>query len=464
MSTKGSMVNDLVFKRNAIVKPFILLITLTFSIFLHAETRVYFGNLHAHSALSDGHKSISPIEAFEFAMKESNLDFMSLSEHNHMLSNDEMKTLQQAVKIINQKQSSFVALYGQEYSTIKKGFNHTNIHNYPFVINKSLNGKYKKVFGSHIPIFQAQHPEHIIIAGFNHPKKIKTDYGFKADYNNQWTRFVTDLDPLVQLIAIGSGPADSNKKSITVNDSNDLIYRHFDSINAWFTYLANGMHLAPKYDHDSHSKTYGKRISPRTAVWVKGKLTQDKLLKALASRHVYATGDHNLKILATVNNDNLPGDILEHKSATLSVRVSDADEPNAKYTLSIYAGIVGSGVHPELIDTINIDHGKVTTSLSNNSTNEDMYFVIRIRQKATDPENGSLHNDAWLAPIWLNNSDQQDDHFAESPAHQFISSKNSKIYHLPQCRITNRIASHNLIYHTKQPVNKSLHKGCPHEE
>lgn len=56
-----------------------------------AETKVYFGNLHAHSQLSDGNSTVTPRMAFQIARQ--HMDFMSLSEHNHMLTPAEMQTL-----------------------------------------------------------------------------------------------------------------------------------------------------------------------------------------------------------------------------------------------------------------------------------------------------------------------------------------------------------------------------------
>ena len=63
-----------------------------------------------------------------------------------MLTAAEMQTLIQAAQ--DATTSDFVALFGQEYSTITKGFNHTNIQNYPVAIAKSQNGQYKKIFGT----------------------------------------------------------------------------------------------------------------------------------------------------------------------------------------------------------------------------------------------------------------------------------------------------------------------------
>jgi len=45
-------------------------------------------------------------------------------------------------------------------------------------------------------------------------------------------------------------------------------------------------------------------------VLVEGDLTKDKLINALASRHVYAIEDTNLVIVSELSTGDLPGDIL----------------------------------------------------------------------------------------------------------------------------------------------------------
>ena len=419
-----------------------------------AEINVYFGNLHAHSNLSDGAKNISAEKAFTHA-KNNGLDFMSLSEHNHMLTRAEMNTLQQAA--LQETTNDFVALFGQEYSFIKSG-NHTNIHNYPFVIPKSLNGQYKKIFGTILPTYSINNPDTIIIAGFNHPKKLKNDYGLQKDYNGNFDAFVEDLDPYVQLIAIGSGPADANKKDFTVNSTTDLIHRDV-SKSRWFSYLSHGMHLAPKVDHDNHSLTYGQRVSGRTAVWIDGAITKEKLLLALSNRHVYATEDYNLVIKPTLSTGHLPGDIIEQADITpitLTLTVEDSDEPNATYRLEIYVGEANTE-RPVRIVKKPFSNGVATVEIEGGEA--ETYFIAHIIQTSDDPENDSTKADAWLAPIWIRRALESDDDFTITA--KFVGSKNSKVYHLPDCSVVNQIAEHNLVYYDSEPIGLRLHKNCP---
>jgi len=50
------------------------------------EIAVFFGNLHSHTALSDG--SGTPAEAYEHARDVAGLDFLAITEHNHAQAGD----------------------------------------------------------------------------------------------------------------------------------------------------------------------------------------------------------------------------------------------------------------------------------------------------------------------------------------------------------------------------------------
>lgn len=432
-------------------------------------TRVYFGNLHAHSRLSDGNPDISPGEAYRIAREEGGLDFLSLSEHNHMLSTTEMRTLRDAAE--QATVPGFVALFGQEYSTIKHGGNHANIQNYPLVIPAALNGKYGKVFGSLLPDFCADHPDTVVFAEFNHPRSsIQSDYGLDSDFDGDFGAFVAAMDPFVKLIAIANGPADADNKSFMPSPSQRLMHRDIGTgggsegnVRRWFDYLAHGMHLAPKIDHDTHSPTYGFRVAARTAVWVQGELDRDKLLSALASRHVYATEEPNLRIIPAIAGGYLPGDVARPASeGTLAVtlRIDDEDEPGAEYTVEVYSGIAGSGSNAVTIPSLTTRRSGNGTLSIGLPTEHDVssYFVLHIEQRSTDPLSRCGSDDAWLAPIWIEwSTDDVDD----APEAQFMGSKRSNLYHLPDCTVVGMIKPENLAYYSTPPPGKRLHTGCP---
>jgi hypothetical protein len=115
------------------------------------DVNVYFGNLHAHTSYSDG--TGTPEEAYAYARNIGKLDYIALTEHNHELAERgaqdradgvlialdhslysgarEDSLIQAAIR--HTVDDEFVAIYGQEFSSISKG-NHVNVFDAPEVI------------------------------------------------------------------------------------------------------------------------------------------------------------------------------------------------------------------------------------------------------------------------------------------------------------------------------------------
>src|SRR5437773_6976888 len=117
----------------------ILTLCIQDSILAHAADLVFFGNLHSHTSYSDG--SGTPTQAYTQARDTAKLDFLAITEHNHRLcesgaspdradgvmiaTSPELYTgpnnnalIPTAGRFNNDGQ--FVALYGQEFSSISK--------------------------------------------------------------------------------------------------------------------------------------------------------------------------------------------------------------------------------------------------------------------------------------------------------------------------------------------------------
>lgn len=151
---------------------------------------------------------------------------------------------------------------------------------------------------------------------------------------------------------------------------------------------------------------------------------------------------------------------LNGSSLNITLNISDADEPNAQYTVDFYSGITGDGERASRVNELRqnlIGDGNVAVTI-NTEQETNSYYVIRVRQNSIDPVNGSDINDAWLAPIWVEDilTDEVEEHSA-----QFTSSRNSNLYHYVNCRFVGQIAAHNLLYHDSALTGKSLHLGCP---
>jgi hypothetical protein len=294
---------------------------------------VYFGNLHAHTSYSDG--SGTPEEAYRMARK-ADMDFLALTEHNHsaadgkgprkdglliatkpVLYSGKPSSLIETANRLTEP-GAFVAIYGQEFSTISKG-NHANIFDVPTVI-RVPDGDF-----SGLRTWIAANPDSsggAPLVQFNHPRNAER---FPADYGHDdfpdVQSWVAALDPVVELIEVLNAPA--------LKDGTG--FRAKSSESYYFTYLNLGFHLAPSVGHDNHFRNWGFSTDARVAVLADG-LTRPDLLKALKQRHAYATEDKNLRIVFRANGA-LSGDIVrppaEGSELDLTVLISDDDDPDA---------------------------------------------------------------------------------------------------------------------------------------
>ena len=122
---------------------------------------VFFGNLHSHTSYSDG--SGTPTDAYLHARDVAGLDFLAITEHNHKNAPSDIATdhnlyngsqdssLISAAGRFNES-GRFVALYGQEFSSIGSG-NHANVLDVRDVIDEAdvPNGQWDKLLGSWLP-------------------------------------------------------------------------------------------------------------------------------------------------------------------------------------------------------------------------------------------------------------------------------------------------------------------------
>ncbi len=130
------------------------------------DLRVYFGNLHSHTKYSDGQGT--PREAYEHARDEAGLDFLAITDHNHwprssgdisvnhdLYSGDGPNSIMSAARSYTEN-GSFVAIYGQEFSSTKTG-NHANVFEVDEVIDTSdvPNGAWGKLLDEWLPAHRA---------------------------------------------------------------------------------------------------------------------------------------------------------------------------------------------------------------------------------------------------------------------------------------------------------------------
>ncbi len=434
---------------------------------LFAQENVYFGNLHSHTSYSDG--SGTPAQAYEHARNVAHVDFLAITEHNHILaeqgasadrqdgiliakdhqlySGAGQNSLISAAKAAN-VDGAFVALYGQEFSSISSG-NHVNIFEVPDVIT-TPNGAYDQLvtyLGSihdsrnNQPLLQLNHP------GLNNKNPAK-DYG-QDDFATQ-SEWVEQVGKYARTIAILNGPHDVTTADNHPPSSLEKQYLH---------YLSLGFHVAPVADQDNHYRTWGDATTARTAV-IAPSLTKAGVLDALDKRHVYATEDKNLRVIFKVNG-HLQGDRIPAPAgdSTLDIQfsVKDDDEPSAGYTVEVFSGVIGAG-DAAVVDKLEVD-GDTTDGRIDSIKYEGgrQYIFFKVTQFNEDGDKDR----AWTAPVWFETVVTPEGPAPPAEAEQFVASKKRSIYHYASCRDAKNISATNKLTGLEATLGRTLHEGCP---
>jgi hypothetical protein len=207
------------------------------------EVSVFFGNLHSHTALSDG--SGTPAEAYEHARDMAGLDFIAITEHNHADAGDiagnpalytgpwNLSLIPTANRFI--EEGEFIALYGQEFSSISTG-NHVNVLDAPTVIDVP-NGQFRRLLEDWLPMnldTQGQPP----ILLLNHPALSSSpqnvEYGID-DYGGDRAMWLAALNPRAPLINLINGPSDTPGTNLPPGSPSESEFPR---------YLKFGLHVA----------------------------------------------------------------------------------------------------------------------------------------------------------------------------------------------------------------------------
>lgn len=432
-----------------------------------AQERVYFGNLHSHSRYSDG--TGTPRQAFVYARDVAKVDFLALTEHNHLkamgqdgigiaannaLYNGGPSSLIKTALSITQN-GKFVALYGQEFSVIKIG-NHANVFEIPNVITAS-NGRFDELATFlETNLDSAGQPA---IMMFNHPKNTTTiqelEYGLD-DFGGDQDVWLRTLGPHAALMQMINGPGQTTGVNLKSARPAESAFRKF---------LALGFRLAPTADQDNHTRNWGNATTARTAV-IANSLTRSSILDALRKRHVYATEDRNLSIIIKING-RLCGDIVSPvpaaSEASITYSIVDPDEPDAQYEIQVWRGTVG-GDRAKMVSAVTVSGGTGTIEdIALSGAPEFFYF--KIIQSDTDSDEDDQDDESWTAPVWFEQSSSFASLNGGAIVDSYVASRRSKIYHVSEdCLDAQRIKTSNRITGADARKGRTLHDDCPRRD
>ncbi|HEX7593398.1 MAG TPA: CehA/McbA family metallohydrolase, partial [Anaerolineae bacterium] len=310
----------------------------------------YWGDLHAHSTVSDG--SGPPRMAFATA-RAAGLHFFALTDHDSWLTPEEWDEIGNAANAAS-VDNAFIALRGFEYSHRDDG--HINVFNTDTWVSRD-DPNYDTL--SKFYAWLAAQPN--ALAQFNHP-----DWQRGGDFN----RFAFDAAAADKIFLQEIG-----------NDAN-LTYATYES--QFITSLSKRWHVAPTNDSDNHDLTWGSDSAHRVGILAPA-LTQANLLDAFRARRTFATEDANLALALQANGAWMGSTIRAEQTINFTVTVTDPD--GELWWLDLY------------------DNGKVVRSQSYTSSttwtdqvkgSSSHYYFVRVTQIDGDR--------AYSAPIWTDDT------------------------------------------------------------
>ena len=365
---------------------------LFFSCILLSQTNnYYFGNLHSHTAFSDGNKdSVSsgvgrPDGSYAYAKLSNDFDFLGISEHNHYSSNHnpgfKQPLYQTGLNMADgaNQDGSFLALFGMEYGVSSEFNGHILIYGFNQLIGwetgvGGLTGNNYDVFNAKTDydgVFKKVKNNPNAFAYLAHPDF--SDYTTDGTYGTALSNkpYNAAYDSAIVGMPLRSGLASSTKTNY--ND-----YSEGNYFNYYKKMLYQGYHLGIGYDHDNHYTNFGRSNGGRLVI-IAPSLSRANLFTAMKKMNFYGSDDSNAKIDFNVNGSIMGSMISGTVYPTFNVIHNDPDGEQAD-TIKIWRGYKNSGgLWASIVHIVNGNNTTTFTDL-NIVSNREYYYFAEIRQ------------------------------------------------------------------------------------
>lgn len=335
------------------------------------DWNLYFGQLHAHTDISNGAGSVE--EAFQYASQVDGLDFFAVTDHSDSFDNADMGAIdadgadisadwaagkQAAASVTGE---DFVGLFGFEMTWPEdKQLGHISTFNTPGWQTRDQ-ADFENVPTALENYYKALASVPGSVSQFNHPDDIHGDFERFDHYSPQYDAVVSLLE-----VAGEDGVVDCG---------------YYDRA------LDEGWHVAPTNNQNNHNGQWGDASEARTVVLAKS-LTEEALYAAMKDRRVYATQDSDLAIYYELNGTVMGSIIPKSKSAAVTVFLSDpTDEAIGNVEVVTDGGAV---LVSEYVET-------PSQVLELPASGGRSYYYLRITQPDGDV--------AVTAPVWMDGYD-----------------------------------------------------------
>lgn len=364
----------------------------------------YFGNLHAHTAFSDGNKDslisgvTTPAGSFAYAKLSNGFDFLGISEHNHYTAlrspgfkRPRYQTGMNMAAAANDE-GTFVSLFGMEYGVSSDYHGHVLIYgfdqligwetsapgisgnNYDIYNAKSdYDGLFRKVKNNPNAFAYLAHPWYSDYS----PNGTSTGGLANASYNAAYDSAIVGM-PLRNGLATSSLVAYNDYSTGNYFD----IYRKL---------LAIGYHLGIGYDHDSHYTNFGRSNGGRLVILAPS-LTKSNIISAMQQMHFYGSDDQNAKVEFTMNGNNMGSILTGSVNPVFNVIHNDPDGESAD-SIKIWRGYGNNafGTWSYVVLTT-LQNNTATYTDASMQLNKEYHYFAEIRQA----------DGQWIvtSPIW----------------------------------------------------------------
>ena len=335
------------------------------------DWNVYFGQLHAHTNLSDGTGSVE--EAFVYASKVENLDFFAVTDHSDSFDNADAGEIakdgagisadwaagkQAAASVTNE---DFVGLFGFEMTWPEdKQLGHISTFNTPGWQTRDQED-FENVPTALEHYYKALTTVPGSVSQFNHPDTIHGDFERFDHYSPQYDAVISLLE-----VAGEDGVVDC---------------AYYDLA------LDKGWHVAPTNNQNNHNGQWGDASRARTVILAET-LTEEALYDAMKDRRVYATQDSDLTVYYALNGAVMGSMIPKSEEAEITVFLSDPTDEAIGNVEAVTDG--GAVLVSEYV-------GTPAQVLELSVSGGHSYYYLRITQPDGDV--------AVTAPVWMDGYD-----------------------------------------------------------
>lgn len=335
------------------------------------DWNLYFGQLHAHTDISNGAGSVE--EAFQYASQVDGLDFFAVTDHSDSFDNADMGAIdadgadisadwaagkQAAASVTN---GDFVGLFGFEMTWPEdKQLGHISTFNTPGWQTRDQEA-FTNVTAALENYYKALTSVPGSVSQFNHPDTVHGDFERFDHYSPQYDAVVSLLE-----VAGEEGVVDCGYYDLALDE---------------------GWHVAPTNNQNNHNGQWGDASDARTVVLAKD-LTEEALYAAMKDRRVYATQDSDLAIYYELNGTVMGSILPKSKDAEITVFLSDpTDEAIGNVEVVTDGGAV---LVSEYVET-------PSQVLELSASSGHSYYYLRITQPDGDV--------AVTAPVWMDGYD-----------------------------------------------------------